>query len=523
MRRSACIVALALGMLSPAGADTFVLTPVAVQRQEAPVGGRYILFGDLSIDSLRRVTFSASLSRGQNGIFRTRRGGLETLVLSGDPAPPDAGNRFAALFEVSSNAPGDLAFTANTFFPQRVALFLMTDGMVRTVARAGDPSPTATGDIFTGFDQIRLLDTGDLYFSAGILEAGGGASSAIFRVHDGLIESVVAPGDRFMGTRAIDRTSQYDVTPSGRLTLQAAVVDSGFLDDGGAVGEVLEYVDGRLRTLASVGLSVSGGIDLIRNFAVTFDQVRADDAGRSYFYAGTNDFPLGVYLLNETGRLYDNHRLLSQGDPVPASPADRLAALGAFDVNAAGTLVAHALTDQHPDGTLLVRRAGEDRLVAAAGEPRPDGTGSWHGFQRIELGEDHDDSFVFTDFEAIAQVGVFLGRFVPPAGIAIERLERALEQAGLPGLFRPIGDAFARGHTAVAVRLAEALLVELDRRAGRSISLETADRIGLELDDVIFALGGPSLHGPGGPPAVPRARPARMPRGAGFDTDPGRH
>ncbi len=497
-----------------------MLTPIAVQGHDAPAGGRYVLFGDSAIDSLRRVTFSASLSRGQNGIFRTRRGGFETLVLSGDPAPADAGNRFAGLFEVCSNARDDLAFVANTFFPARGALFMMTDGVVRTIVRAGDPSPTGKGDIITGFNQLRLLDSGDLYFSVFLLDTEGLERSAVLRYRDGSIVPMVAPGDRYMGTRAIYRTYQYDVTPGGEITVEASVTNSDLHATAGPVGEIVQLAAGRLHSLASVGLSVSGGIDLFRNFAVTFDQVHTDEAGRAGFYAGTNDHPDGAYLTNESGRLYDNVILLAQGDPAPASPTDRLDSLGAFDMNTAGTTVFYAATIEHPAGALFVLRAGHERKIAAAGEPRPDGADVWRGFLRIDLGEDPDDSFVFTDFAAIAQVGVYLGRFVPPADVALARLEAALAMAGLPALARPLSLALGRGQDRLALTLAQALVVQVDARAGRSLDSMSADRISLELEDLIAALGGPS--GPGPVPA-PRSRTGGIRRDTPFDRDPGRH
>ena len=41
---------------APAAADTLAVVPVALQGESAPEGGRYILFGDVQIDSLRRTT-----------------------------------------------------------------------------------------------------------------------------------------------------------------------------------------------------------------------------------------------------------------------------------------------------------------------------------------------------------------------------------------------------------------------------------------------------------------------------------
>jgi hypothetical protein len=56
----------------------------------------------------------------------------------------------------------------------------------------------------------------------------------------------------------------------------------------------------------------------------------------------------------------------------------------------------------------------------------------------------------------------------------------------------------SRGENRTAVRLAEALRLEIGRRADRSIPSEIADVIDAALEDLIAALGGPSSHGPPG-------------------------
>src|SRR5262245_41006130 len=67
--RSALMLAATLCAALPADADTLVVTPVALDQQLAPGGGRYILIGDMWIDSLRRVVFTASTSSGKMGLY----------------------------------------------------------------------------------------------------------------------------------------------------------------------------------------------------------------------------------------------------------------------------------------------------------------------------------------------------------------------------------------------------------------------------------------------------------------------
>jgi hypothetical protein len=499
--------ALVLGALLPlapsaATADTLVVQPVAVQDQVSPSGGRFILFGHISIDSGRRVTFTTSTTRGQVGVFRFSRAGLERLLLTGDDAPDDAGNSFKATYEAASNARGDLAFIADTFFPGRLGVFLKSGGVIRTLAQVGDPSPTPRGELFAGFDQIQLLDSGEVYFRALLTDGSSPAGAAVVKTGAAGLEPVISPGDRYLGLRAVDDVQEYDVNEAGDVVAMARITEIELLTDPGAVPELLLYSAGSLHLLASVNLSVSGGIDLVRNLAVALQQVHVTETGTAAFFAGTNNFPEGAYFSNDSGRAFDNVKILGQGDPSPVAPGDRLMTLWRFGFNAAETLVFHATTEQLPAGGLFALHHGVVSTIARAGDVRPDGTDVWHGFLQIDLNE--ADAFAFTDFQGLAQVGVFLGRFIPPPQVLVQQMREKIEagtadpgvRASLINRLRPIEMAASRGDLATFLPALTAFRVELAHRSGRSIPSALAETLDELLEDLIMILGGPPPHGP---------------------------
>jgi len=508
---TACLLVAAAPSWAPALADTLVLTPVAVSRQNAPVGGRYVLFGSVNIDSVRRVTFTASLSRGKVGIFRTEHGTVTPLLLTGDPAPPSAGTAFDTLLEAASNARGDMAFVSTIFFPQRIGVFLMRDGAITTLALEGDPAPTRRGEYFADFGQVRILESGDVYFTAALSDTPFSPVTtglSIVRATASGLEGLVAPGDRGVGDREVVSTLQFHVNESGAVTTTAVITSPSSLAPASVV-EVDSWVDGVLTPLASENLSVSGGVDAFRNFAVTFDQVRVLPSGESVFYAGTNDFMNGAYFIHDGPSLFDNRRLIAQRDRSPVSPNDRFAAFGGFGTNQAGDLVFHATTNQLPAGGMFFRRGITTIPVAKAGDARPDGLDVWHGFLMVEMNE--AGAFVFTDFQdQFVQVAVYTGRLVPPASILIDQISDAIRSGGLDrsvslGLLaelRAIGRAAER-NGAGALRLAEALRREVQSRSGHSIPAVFVDHVDPMLEDLVIALGGPSTA-PHGRPTGPR-------------------
>src|SRR5688572_16421905 len=256
---SAVVVGFVLLAVFPAAwADgDVVVTPIAVAGETSPAGGRYILFGDIDVDPARRVTFTASMTTGRVGLFRTRLGVLQTILQSGDPAPPDAGNRFFIPLGVSGNTAGDLAFTCILAFPDRLGLFLMRGTEVTTLALQGTPAPFGSGLRLAWFDQIRLLESGEVYVLASVVDQQGNDAGTAVLAHDGSsLRTVIAPGDRYGFTRKVNSVLQYDVNESGVVAALAQIGDIEFLNP---LTEIILWDGGGLRTLASSDVSFSGG------------------------------------------------------------------------------------------------------------------------------------------------------------------------------------------------------------------------------------------------------------------------
>ncbi|MFQ5701584.1 MAG: hypothetical protein ACE5HU_07055 [Acidobacteriota bacterium] len=494
-RWSAIVVAVFCGLTPPLGAGTLRLTPIAVRGQLAPQGQVYILFGDIDIDSSGRVVFTASLTGGKNGIFRADRSGVETILLSGEPAPPAPGGAFFVIFEASGNSGGEVAFIASTVASPRQGVYLLSDDGLSLLAMAGEASPTAGGETFEAFTQVRMLESGDVYFSASI--AGVEDRRGIFRASPAGVEPIIVPGDRFMGLREIFRTLQFDVNEAGDVATLAVVTDFSPAADPDAVTELLLLTGGRLHTLASSQLTLSGGLNRVRFFAITFDQVHVSADGITSFFASTTEHFLGGYFQNDSGTFFDNAKILAQGDGSPLSLEDRFAEFGAFGRNASGTLVFHATTLGRPRGGFFLKEQDVVQPVALVGEVRPDGLGFWHGFLRTKLNE--NDEFVFTDFRGLIQDAVFLGRVLPPPPEILSRIMAAITGSGLDvgtshalrGKIRPVASALRRGDLPRAVRMAGKARDWIQRRNRRKPQ-HGLEVVNFLLDDLIFVLVGES-------------------------------
>ncbi len=421
---------------APGRAEEPVVTPIAVSGQASPIGGSYILFGDVSIDGLGGVTFTASLTNGKVVVFRRSSCGvLEPLVTRGDPAPLDFGGTFNILFEASSNSAGDLAFLADNQQTGLRGVFRREGGVITTVAREFDPAPIPSGGFFTGFDQVYLLGSGEIYFGGSVQTSAGEPSRAVIKSTTSGLEPVVAPGDRFGGIKEVAEALQFEVNQSGDVAVLAIVTDSASLTEDQFASEILLFSGGVLQSLALENGPAEGPTEIFLHFAETFDQVNIEDAGVVAFFASTNDAALGAYFVNQTGEILANTKILKQGDPTPLSASDTFRSLRGFGLNMFDTLVFHATTDQSPAGGLFARRGGDLVSVAQVGEPRPDGLDVWNGFLRVEV--NNQDDFVFTDFQGLVQSGVFLGEFVPSpiAPGEVEDLDVELVNGGEDLLF----------------------------------------------------------------------------------------
>jgi hypothetical protein len=445
------------------------------------------------IDPLRRVLFTASQSQGKMGLYRTARGVTTRLLATGDAAP--SGGRFVFLLEVSGNEAGDIVFTATTTTPAHIGVYLLRDGQLSTVAIDNTPAPARHGGIFAGFDQVQITSTGEIYFGADLAAPDG---RGIFKATPSGLEAVLVPGD-FLSDREITHTLQFRANDAGDVASLNLIKSHEFLLGEPLTVELWLRRQGRNQVLASQYHS-AGGTDIFLNFAVTFNQVVIDQPGAVSFYAGTDQRPLGAYFVNTGGGFLQNDRLIQMGDPSPLEPGDLL-----------------AITENGPAaGALFARHEGITIPVAIAGTLRPgggeDSQATWSGFQTIEMND--DGAFLFTDFQGLVRIGLFVGRFVPAPAAILATLRARIPTLGLApadaALLLSRLDSIERYDTGAdygsqALKLAQGVQRAIRSKAGRTIPEAAADALDPLLDDLVVAL-------------TPLPKPAAPPNPARFDS-----
>ena len=131
--------------------------------------------------------------------------------------------------------------------------------------------------------------------------------------------------------------------------------------------------------------------------------------------------------------------------------------------------------------------------VARVGDPRPDGTDSWHGFLRVDLND--ADAFAFTDNPGFFNTGVFLGRFVPPPAQILASMRAAIEsavtggtKAGLLARVDRLDHSLSRGDVEAILKQVESFEKELATREGRSVPESLVDQLWLDLEDLASAV-----------------------------------
>jgi hypothetical protein len=202
------------------------------------------------------------------------------------------------------------------------------------------------------------------------------------------------------------------------------------------------------------------------------------------------------------------------GDPSPLEAGDHLFALGAFGAGPGGLIVFHAITETGPaGGAIFARQGGSTFPVAIAGTARPaSGVDApvqpWSGFQTIEM--NNEGAFLFTDFQGLVRLGLFMGRLVPAPGPILDALRARVPTLALApadtALLLSRLDSIER-FAAVdgggqALKLAMGVQRAIRSKAGTTIPELAADALDPLLEDLVVALTPP-------PPAQ-LAMPARF-------------
>ena len=235
------------------------LAPIALDGQAAPgTGGRTFAnpFSPIASSPSGHVAFGASL-RGVGtspigGLFLAGSGTLAPLALEGDPAP-GTGQAFAAfpLHPLGVNSAGEVVFTAIfQWNPLRKGVFLRSDGALRVVALPGWAAPG--GGTFTNVGQSQALDEdAKVAFDASI---DGQAGAGVFVDSAGVLRTVARSGQPIPGTDAVFEKVQDPVIHAG------AVAFNAYGDDPADPSGIFREVDGTLVSVALDGMQAPLGV-----------------------------------------------------------------------------------------------------------------------------------------------------------------------------------------------------------------------------------------------------------------------
>src|SRR5262245_43983904 len=226
---------------------------IALQGDPAPAGGNYSSFSDQVQTPSGVIAFSCSLTGGSaaQGLFVGSPGALQTVAISGMPAPGGGGNYSTGFLTPLLNGSGRVAFsTSLTGGTSTQGLFTGAPGSVQAVALLGNPSPA--GGNYSSFTRLVLNANGQVGFSAGL--TGGSATAGAFVGMPGAIQAVALQGNP---APAGGNYSGLPSIPMLNDAGQVAIVSA--LTGGSATGGVFVGTPGALQTVALQGAAAPSG------------------------------------------------------------------------------------------------------------------------------------------------------------------------------------------------------------------------------------------------------------------------
>src|SRR5262245_22525815 len=226
---------------------------IALQGDPAPAGGNYSSFSDQVQTPSGVIAFSCSLTGGSaaQGLFVGSPGALQTVAISGMPAPGGGGNYSTGFLTPLLNGSGRVAFsTSLTGGTSTQGVFAGVPGSVQAVALLGNPSPA--GGNYSSFTRLVLNTSGQVGFSAGL--SGGSATAGAFVGMPGAIQAVALQGNP---APAGGNYSGFPSIPMLNDAGQVAIVSA--LTGGSATGGVFVGTPGALQTVALQGAPAPAG------------------------------------------------------------------------------------------------------------------------------------------------------------------------------------------------------------------------------------------------------------------------
>lgn len=230
------------------------LQTVALTGNPAPAGGNYAQgFSSPLLNSSGQVAFFCNLTGGTStsGIFAGVASAVQTVALQGAVAPGGGGNYSGFFSSVTLNASGQVTYQANlTGGPSNGGLFTGLPGAVQAVALQGAPAPS--GGNYSALGNPVSNNAGQVAFASGLV--GGSSTEGVFRGAPGSLQTVALQGTPApAGGNYTAFFSPPVLNGAGMVAFEAD------LTGGTATSGIFIGTPGSMQSVALQGMAAPGG------------------------------------------------------------------------------------------------------------------------------------------------------------------------------------------------------------------------------------------------------------------------
>lgn len=198
------------------------LTPLVSAGQPAPGGDTFALFFAASINNAGQVAFQGFLSSGGSGIYLLSGGNITKIIATGDAFPD--GDTFAFSFALAINDAGQIAFSGVSNFALDTGLLLYSEGQLKVIVHEG--VSLANGNFLGAVFSVSLNNVGQIAFSAGI---GPNNATGAFLLSQGQLSELEATGQTAPDGGTFNNNGEVgaEINDSGQVILIAAETQRG--------------------------------------------------------------------------------------------------------------------------------------------------------------------------------------------------------------------------------------------------------------------------------------------------------
>ncbi len=244
------------------------LKKVVAVRETVPGVGVLREFSDVAFNDSGAIAFVGRVERGKvpRALLLVSAGVFKKVLGVGEPTP--VGGQFAQFTSPSLNSAGEIVFEGTIHGGRSPSgIFVASKSGVRKLVAVGDTSPL--GGTFKDLALPMINDHGDVIFWAGL--EGAQVPSGLFLASEGTIEKVAARGDPAPGGGQLSYIGlSYSFNRRGLVAFQAGITGAGasagiFLAGKGAVTTVVRIGDptpvgGRFSGLSGPEISPNGTV-----------------------------------------------------------------------------------------------------------------------------------------------------------------------------------------------------------------------------------------------------------------------